>query len=287
MLLDKQRLICFLLAAVSLFLLLFVPNLTVNANWSSFRSEIENALDSLTMMAKWYGVTVDSGSIKQINRAISDGKLTGADSLVVSHRAAKLIHAVSRAVSSSDDLDTVRFWLTLFCIFFVVTAACGIAAAVFIALGKKSPLPVIYASLTFLLFALYLFIYIKITDEYRVSLGFVYAPLLTFLTALAAPVCAPIIKRYASSLTGSVRITGSAGEYLGKAKAAIEKGCSAVAGKGRGLGKDLRAKLADRPEGKKPLFRSGPAPQEYRYCPECGCRIGSRDRFCGHCGHKQ
>ncbi len=155
---THQRQIAGVLVLLSLAFLLFGACLKFDRGYSEAAELADDLVDAVDMVQLWTGT--DSSLVrdaKAISSRLEDGKITGAESLAVCGRAAKLLRSLSKSgLDLGSEANGVRSKLQLYRIAFVLTALLGLAAAVMLFTGRGKKLTIPYAVLLLVLLVVFL-----------------------------------------------------------------------------------------------------------------------------------
>ena len=99
-----QRLVCGLLVIVSLLLMMFGTCVRFGS-WSSIADDIDSLISTVQFYGSWMGLNINTDGVRNVNRAMSDGKLGAKETFTIAWEAGKLIE---QALKVDKDTDLIK-----------------------------------------------------------------------------------------------------------------------------------------------------------------------------------
>ena len=288
---TMQRLVCGLLVIVSLLLLMFGTCVRFGS-WSSIADDIDSLISTVQFYGSWMGLNINTDGVRNVNRAMSDGKLGAKETFTIAWEAGKLIEQALK-VDKDTDLIKLKNYCLLYDAIYIATLVLAAAAAIGYFAGKPRSFPILYSVMVFVLFLFFL----CLKNEASVTA----IPLLAFFVAIMAPSFRLMTNRRpvrpGKNPTGNLHAETDV-DFDFDADGDIGDGKAKEPAAGVGTMEGIRDRLITSTKdgskavkeqlvnvkdqlGQKLSRKSAQA----GYCAACGCRSDSDARYCEHCGN--
>ena len=262
----KQRLVSLVLLLASL-MILMIGTCVRFSGWASVADEIEATLNMAAGFGSWVGLDIDTDGVRKVNRALSDGKVTGSEALTVTRQTAKVAREIL-TMDQDEDLVKLKNLCTLYSALSLFTLACAAVTMVTELAGKRTVFPLLYLAGVLAQFLAF----ISLGDGVEMTI----IPFLALLVGMAAAGSSiPVNKKAARAPEeGAAPAAEVMGEIRDRLVIRAQSGGKAV------------LKQVDRIRDRLESETKDPSSSRVAFCKDCGARTPAGACFCGRCGAK-